>query len=220
MLTRAVVLVSGGIDSAVALGWARRRYRPIALSFDVPGRPRGEARACEAVLAAAGVPHHRVSLPFLRSRADGWIAGRNLVFHAVASSLASRWRVRTVVAGHNASDARHFLDARPAFFSGLRRIVERVRIVLPFAEMTDADVALLGVRLDVPLGLTWSCYRDGARPCGRCAACRERRAALRAAGVVEDAEGGGDHGLRYVVAGRDRVLADVGRRPRASLRHS
>jgi 7-cyano-7-deazaguanine synthase len=53
-----------------------------------------------------------------------------------------------------------------------------VRIELPFAALTDRQVARLGRRLGVPLDLTWSCYRDGAEPCGRCPACRDRRDAL------------------------------------------
>jgi 7-cyano-7-deazaguanine synthase len=175
---RALVLLSGGIDSAVALWWARERYDVTAISFDGLRRPRGEVRACRAVARRARVKHVRVDLPFLEARADGYVPGRNLVYHAAAISIAERRGAKAVIAGHNKSDAKWFADARPAFFKRLLTLADGVRIVRPFAAMTDAQVARLGAKLGVPLEITWSCYRDGASPCGKCAACRDRRAIL------------------------------------------
>jgi len=170
----AVVLVSGGIDSAVALDWARERYRPIAVSYQVAGRPRGEARACAALVTRAGVEHLPVAVPFLRPRASGYAPARNLVFHAIALAIAEERKAGAVVAGHNASDAAAFADARPAYFRRVERLGKGVRILLPFARLTDAQVILEGRQRGVPLDLTWSCYRDGTRPCRRCGACRGR----------------------------------------------
>ena len=56
-MRKAVVLVSGGIDSLVALDWARERFRTIALSFDVAGRPRREAKACAAIIFESFRPY-------------------------------------------------------------------------------------------------------------------------------------------------------------------
>jgi len=170
----AVVLVSGGIDSAVALDWARERYRPVAVSYQVAGRPRGEVRACSAIVTWAGVPHVPVAVPFLRPRASGYAPARNLVFHAIALAIAEDRGAVAVVAGHNRSDAAAFDDARPSYFRRVERLGRRIRILLPFATLTDAGVIREGVRRGVPLERTWSCYRDGARPCRRCSACRGR----------------------------------------------
>ena len=73
----AVVLVSGGIDSAAALDWAKERFKPIAVSYQVSGRPRGEVRACAAIVKRAGVEQITVALPFLRPRASGYAPGNN-----------------------------------------------------------------------------------------------------------------------------------------------
>ncbi len=187
MKTGALVLVSGGIDSAVALWWARERFRAAALSFDGAGRPRGEVRACAALVRRAGVPHVRVAVPFLRPRASGYVPARNLVFHGIAFSIAEERGARAVVAGHNRSDAGIFEDARPAFFRRLERLNGGVRIVLPLERRSDAEVIALGLRLGAPLELTWSCYRDGARPCRRCSACRGRIESFRLSGSEDPA---------------------------------
>jgi len=173
-LKKAVVLVSGGIDSAVALDWARERYRAIAVSFQVAGRPRGEIRACAAIVKRAGVGHVPVAVPFLRPRPSGYAPARNLVFHSIALAIAEDRGAAAVVAGHNASDAAWFSDARPDYFRRIERLGKGIRIVLPFAKMSDAQVIAMGMKRGVPLELTWSCYRDGARPCRRCSACRGR----------------------------------------------
>lgn len=179
------MLVSGGIDSTVALEWACERYSATALSFEIAGRPRGERKACEAVIRRARVPHVRVETPFLRPRASGYVPARNLVYHSIAMSIAEDRGAEAVVAGHNGSDARAFEDARPAYFRRVESLGNGVRILLPFARYTDADVIALGARMGAPLELTWSCYRDGARPCRRCAACRGRIESFRQSGLED-----------------------------------
>jgi 7-cyano-7-deazaguanine synthase len=181
----AVVLVSGGIDSAAALWWARERYRVTALTFDGAGRPRGEARACAALLHRARVPVVRVAVPFLVPRASGYVPARNLVYHGIALSIAEERGSRAVVAGHNRSDAALFKDARPDFFRRLERLNGGVRIVLPFAGLTDDEVIRFAHGQGVPLELTWSCYRDGRRPCRRCSACRGRLQSFRISNIED-----------------------------------
>ena len=60
-----------------------------------------------------------------------------------------------------------------------------VEIALPQAELSKAEVIRLGVRLGVPLELTYSCMRGGERHCGTCIQCRARRQAFADAGVPE-----------------------------------
>jgi 7-cyano-7-deazaguanine synthase len=181
-LKKALVLLSGGIDSAVALDWARERWRVTAITFDGEGRPRGESHACRAVARWAGVELLRVPAPYLRARRSGYVPGRNLALHAISMAVAEERRTEIVVAGHNRSDGALFEDARPGFFRRLERLSGGVRIALPFARLTDAQVIARGLLRHVPLRLTWSCYRDGPRPCRRCGACRGRIESFRQTG--------------------------------------
>lgn len=203
-LTRALVLLSGGLDSAVALWWTLREgHEPVALSFLYPGRPASEVRAARDLAATAGAPLVESSLPFLREPADaevdpgsrlrkgpprGYIPARNAVFYASAAYHAEILGCDTIIGGHNADDADRFPDATPGFFDELGRLLDAglwrppgtrgPRLVMPLARLDKAEVVALGRTLGVPLAMAWSCYEDGVAPCGTCPSCIERRAAL------------------------------------------
>lgn len=190
---KAVVLASGGLDSAVALFWAARRFgaRNVSvLSFDYAGRPRMERRALARVARAAGVRRvESVPLPLMRplrraGRAPGYIPAKNLVFYGLALARAERLGARTVVGGHSADDGRIYPDASAGFFRGLERLARsgpyRPRILMPLIGLSGAQIVGLGKRLEVPLDRTWTCRMDGPRPCGRCDACRSRTRILAA----------------------------------------
>ena len=57
------------------------------------------------------------------------------------------------------------------------------RVVPPDLIAPKADIVADGARLGVPFAETWSCYKGGARHCGRCGTCVERREAFHLAGV-------------------------------------
>lgn len=178
----ALVLLSGGMDSAAALWWARERYRVVTLSFLVPGAAAGERRAARALSRAAGAAaHHEVQLGFLVNHRPGHPAGylpkRNLVYYAIAGSIAEQAGAVALVGGHLATDGGDFPDARPAYFARIRRMLG-LPLKLPFLDKTKRDVVKYGLSKGVPFGLSWSCFRDGTKPCGRCASCREREEAF------------------------------------------
>ena len=209
---RALVLFSGGLDSTVALWWARQRgWRVTAMSFEWPGRPAGESRAAARVLATLNGDVDEVlnlSVPGLSAWADlprrnravyasapppGYLPARNLVFQSLALAAAEPRGIPCLVAGHTRSDATSFRDARPAFFRAVARAASLGRpashpaphILLPLARLDDAGVLRLGRALGAPLHLTWTCYTGGRIPCRRCAACRDRAEAFRAAGLAD-----------------------------------
>lgn len=74
------------------------------------------------------------------------------------------------------TDLRHHLEeAKGASFQGDEGIQP---IFAPFLDETKADIAYLAMELEVPLHMTWSCYKGGYKHCGRCGTCVERLEAI------------------------------------------
>ena len=63
----------------------------------------------------------------------------------------------------------------------------KLKICAPFLGKTKADVVKIGLELNVPYELTWSCYERDEKPCGVCATCRDRAAAFAANNVKDPA---------------------------------
>lgn len=206
MAPKALVLLSGGIDSGVALFWSLQQgHEVLPLTFDYHLRPERELEALEALLARARgqgrvAPLQRIALPFLREVEDmqprpahlrgapeGYIPARNLVFYSIAASLAESQGAQRIVGGHNGTDPELFPDSSPPFFADFNALLGRgawshgrapFEVVLPITGKSKAEVLRLGFDLGVPFEVTWSCYADGKAHCGVCGSCQERREAF------------------------------------------
>jgi 7-cyano-7-deazaguanine synthase len=211
----AIVLLSGGIDSAVALhSTLRDGHAVLPLTFDYHARPAREVEALEAQLAQARGRGEvrslvRVPLPFLREVEDmasppahlrgapeGYIPVRNLAFYALAASFAETEGADLIVGGHNGIDPKLFPDSSPRFFDQLNDLFRLgawsharhpFRVVLPISGRSKAEVLRLGLAMGAPFALTWSCYHDGKAHCGQCRSCRERRQAFAEVGAPDPA---------------------------------
>jgi len=64
---------------------------------------------------------------------------------------------------------------------------EKIHLVAPFLEQTKAAVVKVGLELDAPYRLTWSCYERGEVPCGKCATCIDRARAFELNGIKDPA---------------------------------
>jgi 7-cyano-7-deazaguanine synthase len=147
---KAVVLLSGGLDSATVLAIARAQgFEPIALSFDYGQRHKGELAAAARVAAAMGVKDHRtvrlelgvIGGSALTSAAiavpkhddpDAVIGGgaipvtyvpaRNTVFLSIALGLAEAVGAQDLFFGANALDYSGYPDCRPAFVAAFEAL--------------------------------------------------------------------------------------------------
>jgi 7-cyano-7-deazaguanine synthase len=207
---RTIVLLSGGLDSAVAMYWAQAQgWDVFPVEYEYFERPERERRACRDLRSRAGITNHiSVPVPFLREVTDvashelnnpalarapeGYIPLRNLIFYALAGYYAEILGARYVVGGHTRTDCESFPDAGRPFWDQLNQIFRvaiwshqqiRTEIVLPLITMGKTEVIQLGATLGVPLELTWSCYFNVEQPCGSCASCTERAQALASAGL-------------------------------------
>jgi len=214
-MERAIVLLSGGVDSAVALWWAKKQgwdIRP--LTFDYFGRPKRENEAVRALTSQAETaPIRHVDLPFLKEVDDlrkegfenrilldspeGYIPGRNLIFYGLAGYYAELAAARYLVGGHNGVDPESFPDSSPKFFNFLNSVFHLslwsyekapVQILVPLSGKSKEEVVRMGLEMNVPFDVTWSCYWDRAVHCGTCVSCRERKEAFAAVGVSDPVE--------------------------------
>lgn len=155
-MARAVVLLSGGLDSATCLAWARGQgFECTTLAIDYGQRHRIELEAAGRVAAALGSRDHRevaidlratggsaltAAIPVPRGRSiesmgNGipitYVPARNTVFLALALGLAETLDAVDLVAGMNAIDYSGYPDCRPEFlhaFEGLAALATRAGV--------------------------------------------------------------------------------------------
>lgn len=176
-----VVLLSGGLDSAVCLALRRS---PVALAIDY-GQPHAahelaaarrlaDAFDAEFVQIAAAIP----SYPAPGDSSMLW-PGRNIVLLSLAACLAQTRGILRVVIGVNADDYDGYPDCRPEFLHAAERALG-VKIDAPLLALTKPSVGKLAAEMGVPIRETWSCYfpTDDGRECGSCDACEGRERAL------------------------------------------
>jgi len=214
----AVVLVSGGLDSATVLAMTRAAgHRLYAMSFDYGQRHRVELAAARALAQDAGVVEHktiridmdgiggsaltdhRIDVP--KTQSDGipstYVPARNTVFLSFALGWAEVLGARDIYIGVNAVDYSGYPDCRPAFIEQFQVLAnlataagvggETIRIHAPLIDMSKGQIIQTGTRLGVDYAQTITCYdpdQDG-RACGRCDACRLRRAGFAEAGLPD-----------------------------------
>lgn len=65
----------------------------------------------------------------------------------------------------------------------------KVRLVAPLVNLNKAGVVKMGLELHTPYNLTWSCYRGGEKPCGKCGTCIDRAKAFEENGIKDPALG-------------------------------
>jgi len=204
-----MVLLSGGLDSTVALYWSLSRgYDVETLTFDYFKRSRREIQTCAEISRISSCPNRKIDLGFLKEIDDSrqetknpglagtesaYIPCRNLIFYGIAASFAEIGNMRYIVGGHNKNDTTNFPDSSKNFFRLFNETATAGRItksrtgkvILPFGNMEKFEVLKLGAKLNVPYELTWSCYKSGRKPCQECLSCRLRAESFLKADIID-----------------------------------
>lgn len=121
-----------------------------------------------------------------------YVPFRNGLFLSSAASIALSNDCGVIYYGAHSDDAagNAYPDCSAEFNDAMNRAIylgsgDQLRIEAPFVELTKADVVKLGLELNVPYELTWSCYEGHDKPCGVCGTCRDRLAAFAANNVAD-----------------------------------
>ena len=208
-MSKAIVLLSGGIDSATALFLTKQETDDIySMNMIYTQSYDSEAEASRRLAAAAQVREHlSIFLPFFKDIekryrptpstkvSSAYVPARNIVFYGIAAAYAETLGADKIVFGSNADDAKQLPDARPEFIQLMNELVgigtrvgregSAVKIVNPLIDYNKSEVLKLAIRLQVPLELTWSCYEDAQIPCGKCRGCLTRKKAFEVLGISD-----------------------------------
>jgi 7-cyano-7-deazaguanine synthase len=174
-----LVLLSGGVDSTACLDfYIDLGCDPCAL-FVGHGQPaeRHEARAARAIASHYGVSIACLRMMQARQKTSGLISGRN-AFLVTTAMMERPPSVSVVAVGIHAGTG--YADCSVEFVEGMQTVLdlysEGLQLVAPFLEWTKANILEYCRLKDVPLGLTYSCERGLASPCGECLSCLDRKA--------------------------------------------
>jgi 7-cyano-7-deazaguanine synthase len=188
-MKKAVVLVSGGMDSAVTLALAREQgFACHALSVSYGQRHTSELAAAAELAIAQGAVAHKVVTVDLRSiggsaltadiavpEAAGegipvtYVPARNTIMLSIALGWAEVLGADDLFCGVNAVDYSGYPDCRPEFVEAFERLANlatqagveghRLRVHAPLIRMSKAQIALEGQRLGLDFSRTVSCYQ-------------------------------------------------------------
>jgi 7-cyano-7-deazaguanine synthase len=208
-LQRAVVLLSGGMDSCVCATLAAREYQTAAVHISYGQRTEErEKRAFLGICDRLGI-HDRLLVRNDALRAIGgsaltdtnikvpealeigrevpvtYVPFRNAHFLAVAVSWAEVLGAEKIYIGAVEQDSSGYPDCRPEYYRAFNEVVRtgtkdgKIEIVTPLIGLRKSQIVTRGLELGAPLDLTWSCYSREDRACGVCDSCVLRLRAFR-----------------------------------------
>ncbi len=213
--SRAVVLLSGGMDSAVCAAIAVRDYDAAAVHVSYGQRTEERERRsflgiCERLnirdklivrnealraIGGSALTDEAIPVPSAELAGHGvpvtYVPFRNAHFLAVAVSWAEVLGAEKVYIGAVEPDSSGYPDCRPAYYKAFNEVVKagtkegRIEIVTPLIAMRKVEIVRLGLELNAPFDLTWSCYSREDQACGACDSCALRLRAFQAAGVKD-----------------------------------
>jgi 7-cyano-7-deazaguanine synthase len=212
---RAVVLLSGGMDSCVCAALAARDFNAAAVHISYGQRTEArELRAfleiCdrldindrlvvrnEALRAIGGSaltdPEIAVPTSLLSEKEIPvtYVPFRNAHLLSVAVSWAEVLGAAKVYIGAVEQDSSGYPDCRPAYYRAFNEVVRtgtkdgRIEIMTPLIALRKAEIVRLGLEVGAPFDLTWSCYSREDRACGVCDSCLLRLRAFQEAGTAD-----------------------------------
>lgn len=214
-MKKAILSLSGGLDSTTLLAWLLQKHEySVAgcVSFRYGSKHNQyENAAAEYIANHYQVPLQKVEIPVMagfssallksggaipeghytdKSMEQTVVPARNIIFIATLAGLAWSAEADVVVLGVHSGDHAIYPDCRPDFIVSMDVAVMhgtggRVMLEAPFLYWDKAAIVRCGLSLGVPYELTRTCYKDQRVACGKCGSCVERLEAFRLAGAVD-----------------------------------
>jgi 7-cyano-7-deazaguanine synthase len=207
---KCVVVLSGGPDSATVAYWAKAQgYKIYPITFKYGQIAVKETESAQKIAEKLGTTTKIIDLSALKEifsdvtslcntnipltsefTAPIIVPFRNAIFLSAAVAYAVAVGAKEIFYGAQGSDEPFYPDCRREFYEAFEKAArlgtcEEITIKAPFSGGKKSDLIREGAKLGVPFEATWSCYRDGAKHCGKCESCINRKKAFQEAGIAD-----------------------------------
>jgi len=207
---KCVVVLSGGPDSAAVAYWAKKEgYQLYPITFKYGQIAVKETASAQKIAEKLGTSTKIIDLSNLKDIFGDVtslcnpdipltseftqpiiVPFRNAIFLSAAVAYAVTVGADKIFYGAQGSDEPFYPDCRREFYQAFEKAArlgtcQEITIQAPFSDMRKSDVIKKAQAFGVPLDLTWSCYLDGAKHCGKCESCINRKKAFKEAGVSD-----------------------------------
>jgi len=214
-MKKAIVVLSGGLDSCVAATYAKREgYDLHCIFFDYGQKPvENEKSAAMKISEFLNAKFDVVYLSWMKeflkkdvpkmkikdlddkevtkkSAYAVWVPARNIVFCSIAISFAEYENADVVFTGFNKEEGETFPDNSKNFVENFNNLLnfatlKNVKIIAPLIDMDKKEIVKFGNKINAPMHLSWSCYNSNNIHCGECESCLRRKRAFMLANIKD-----------------------------------
>ena len=110
-----------------------------------------------------------------------YVPFRNGIFLSMAAAIAEKEGAEIIAIGVVEEDSSGYPDCRESYIQSMQDSINlgtkdetNIKIVMPLVHLRKSEIVQKALSLNVPLNLTWSCYKNESRACGVCDSCRLR----------------------------------------------
>ena len=121
-----------------------------------------------------------------------YVPFRNANILSAATSWAEVLKAEFLYIGAVEEDSSGYPDCRRQFYDAFENTIKegtkpetRIRIITPLIHLKKSEIIQKGVEKNAPLHLTWSCYEQEDKPCGKCDSCKLRSRGFDQAGLKD-----------------------------------
>jgi len=205
-----VIVLSGGPDSATVAYWAKAHgYTIYPITFNYGQIAHKETECAQKIAEKLGSTTKVIDLSALKEifsdvtslcntdipltsefSAPIIVPFRNAIFLSASVAYAVAVGADKIFYGAQGSDEPFYPDCRREFYESFEKAArlgtcQEITIKAPFSGYKKSELIRKGAKLGIPFELTWSCYLDKEKHCGRCESCVNRKKAFNEAGIPD-----------------------------------
>ena len=121
-----------------------------------------------------------------------YVPFRNGIFLSMAAAIAEKEGAEIITIGVVEEDSSGYPDCREEYITAMQRAINlgtkdetNIEIKMPLVHLQKSQIVAEALQLNVPLELTWSCYKNEEKACGVCDSCRLRLNGFKVAGIED-----------------------------------